>query len=45
MLYRCRCGHAERAAEAPLHCGERMKALAVEMAAKPERKRCCWKRR
>lgn len=44
-LYRCvRCGHAERAVEAPLHCGERMRALAVEMAP-PKRRACCLGRR
>ncbi len=44
-LWRCsRCGHAERAEVTPLHCGERMRALAVEMAPK-KRKGCCWKRR
>lgn len=43
-LYRCArlgCGHAERAVEAPLHCGLRMSALAVEMAPPKPKKRCC----
>lgn len=40
-LWRCsRCGRAVRSLEAPLCCGQRARALAVEMVP-AKKKRCC----
>ena len=41
-LWRCeRCARAVRSLEAPLCCGQRAKALAVEMAPETKKRRCC----
>lgn len=40
-LWRCRCGRAVRAAEAPMCHGMPMAAVAQEVAEQPKRKPCC----